>query len=82
MRAGLSAANAAMSCRNAMAGVSALLGRVAPVSGLVLCVHNQRKISRRSYVCPSEVATGSSISSWLMGQRYWAGTCGKRIVSK
>jgi hypothetical protein len=74
VRAGLSATNAAMSCRSAMAGVSALLGSLAPVSGLVSCVHSQRKISRRSYVCPSEVATGSSITSWLIGQRYWAGT--------
>ena len=55
VRAGLSATNAAMSWRSAMAGVSALLGSVAPVSGLVLCVHSQRKISRRSYVCLSDV---------------------------
>ena len=40
---GFSATNAAMSCRSAMAGVSALLGSVAPVSGEVSWVHNQRK---------------------------------------
>ena len=48
-----------------MAGVSALLGSVAPVSGEVSWVHNQRKISRRSYVCPTEVATWSGSGSEL-----------------
>ena len=60
-----------MSCRSAMAGVSALLGSVAPVSGEVSWVHNQRKISRRSYVCPSEVATWSGSGSELGSGPRW-----------
>ena len=45
---GFSATNAAMSCRSAMAGVSALLGSRAPLSGEVSWSSSQRKISRRS----------------------------------
>ncbi len=59
---GCSAWNAMIIWRKAIAGVSVLFGRVAPVSGLVLLLQSHRKISRRSYAWPSAVVTGSTIT--------------------
>jgi len=57
-----------MALRSAMLGVRCVLGSSAPVSGLVLFPSaNQLVISRRSYVWPSTVMTGSLIISIVNG---------------
>ena len=44
-----------------------------PVSGEVECCASHSSMALRSYVSPSQVRTGSSISSWLMGHSSSAG---------
>jgi len=57
-----------------MLGVRVLLGSSRFVTGDVLCSLSHFSISVRSYVCPSEVMTGSFISSLQMGHVNARGT--------
>ena len=55
--------------RTSTLGVSPKCSNGSPVSGEVSCSSSHRSMAPRSYVWPSEVNTGSSISSAVMGQR-------------
>ena len=57
-----------MAFLSAILGVSVLLAKRKLVRGLVRCVRSHVSISRRSYVCPSAVSTGLSITSSESGQ--------------
>eukprot|EP00967_Tisochrysis_lutea_P072773 scaffold97192_cov26-Tisochrysis_lutea.AAC.2 len=57
-----------MSDRAITLGVRRVCSRRSPVSGEVECEASQLVMACRSYVCPSAVTTGSSRSSWVMGQ--------------
>jgi hypothetical protein len=62
-------------CRSGWLGTSTVLASGAPVTGLdALPVLNQRWMLSRSYTCPSTVDTGSTMSSWEMGQKNCGGT--------
>ena len=69
-----------ISWRSAIAGVSVVVSSGIPVIGLVRCDRSHLSIAKRSKACPSQVVTGSCISSFVIGHKNCGGIDGTRRI--